>query len=64
MLFIFEKQENSQNEILQIFLKIEVHFNFKTMHVDKNQFMKMASSTGKCLSEALIFASTNPQYDD
>ena len=54
MLFIFEKQENSQIELLQIFLKIEVHFeqirigkgidNFKTMHVDKNQFMKMASS--------------------
>ena len=40
--FIFEKQENFQNEILQIILKIEVHFeqirfgtgidNFKTMH--------------------------------
>ena len=24
----------------------------------------MYSSTGKSLSEALIFASTNPQYDD
>ena len=27
-------------------------------------FLKTVFSTGKSLSEALIFASTNPQYDD
>ena len=27
-------------------------------------FLKRAQSTGKSLSEALILASTNPQYDD
>ena len=52
----------------------KVHTNCQTMKVvgskksDKHQmsFMDVPNSehTGKSLSEALIFASTNPQYDD
>ena len=29
-----------------------------------NNYCEVASTTGRSLSEALIFASTNPQYDD
>ena len=33
--------------------------------VQKNEFIEICiPCTGKSLSEALIFASTNPQYDD
>ena len=46
MLFIFEKQENSQNEILQIFLKIKIHFEQIRIRADnyidnlkKNQYI-------------------------
>ena len=32
--------------------------------MDRKVFVTTAAGTGKSLSEALIFASTNPQYDD
>ena len=37
--------------------------NMKQLHFEKT-YHYMVKSTGKSLSEALIFASTNPQYDD
>ena len=30
----------------------------------KTKYSTLKTDTGKCLSEALLFASTNPQYDD
>ena len=32
--------------------------------IQKNTFCALSKSTGKSLSEALIFTSTNSQYDD
>ena len=39
--------------------------SFITKQKDQNSFLKVVYfDTGKSLSEAHIFASTNPQYDD
>ena len=48
----------------------EVGTNEKNLRLEKNiekkhfRFRKKKFGTGKSLSETLIFASTNPQYDD
>ena len=36
----------------------------KVMTINSYPYAYLLFSTGKSLSEALIFASTNPQYDD
>ena len=43
--------------------KVRTLVTAKTRILDLSLFLK-SLSTGKSLSEALIFASTNPQYDD
>ena len=43
------------------YLKTKANFD---INIARLQGKMIASFTGKSLSEALIFASTNPQYDD
>ena len=37
-------------------------FNYLYLHIDSFDFLQVFMDTGKSFSEALILASTNPQY--
>ena len=38
-------------------------FNYLYLHIDNFDFLQVFMDTGKSFSEALILASTNPQYN-
>ena len=58
--FEFEKIRISENFGFRArYQSVEFRQTFVKMHVGSNT----SAGTGKSLSEALIFASTNPQYD-
>ena len=57
-----KKNQNIRWKHRNLFADIFNNFNVLTSKYIKN--LKNLNHTGKSLSEALIFASTNPQYDD